>query len=148
MPEYDVLCIGNAIVDIIAQCDEAFLTDNGIIKGAMNLIDAERAELLYTRMGPASSHLQIAAVALGHQLIAPHTRDASRRFAFFDREGWSAGWDIGAGGAVQQATHPRRQRQRGGADSSRSAAPGGSARPAADYSKRQRGDGAGKAMNG
>ncbi len=42
MPEYDVLCIGNAIVDIIAQCDESFLKDNGIIKGAMNLIDAER----------------------------------------------------------------------------------------------------------
>jgi sugar/nucleoside kinase (ribokinase family) len=53
MSQYDVLCIGNAIVDIIAQCDEAFLVDNGIIKGAMNLIDAERAELLYSRMGPA-----------------------------------------------------------------------------------------------
>jgi sugar/nucleoside kinase (ribokinase family) len=53
MAEYDVLCIGNAIVDIIAQCDEAFLTENGIIKGAMNLIDGERAELLYGRMGPA-----------------------------------------------------------------------------------------------
>lgn len=53
MSQYDVLCIGNAIVDIIAQCDEAFLTNNGIIKGAMNLIDAERAELLYSRMGPA-----------------------------------------------------------------------------------------------
>jgi len=53
MPEYDVLCIGNAIVDIIAQCDEAFLETNGIIKGAMNLIDARRAELLYSRMGPA-----------------------------------------------------------------------------------------------
>ena len=53
MSQYDVLCIGNAIVDIIAQCDEAFLADNGIIKGAMNLIDAERAELLYSRMGPA-----------------------------------------------------------------------------------------------
>lgn len=53
MSQYDVLCIGNAIVDIIAQCDEAFLTDNGIIKGAMNLIDGERAELLYSRMGPA-----------------------------------------------------------------------------------------------
>ncbi|MGE0501536.1 MAG: adenosine kinase [Rhizobiaceae bacterium] len=55
MPDstYDVLCIGNAIVDIIAQCDEAFLVDNGIIKAAMNLIDAERAELLYKRMGPA-----------------------------------------------------------------------------------------------
>jgi len=53
MSQYDVLCIGNAIVDIIAQCDEAFLTDNGIIKGAMNLIDGEHAELLYSRMGPA-----------------------------------------------------------------------------------------------
>ncbi|RUU14342.1 adenosine kinase, partial [Mesorhizobium sp. USDA-HM6] len=51
MPEYDVLCIGNAIVDIIAQCDEAFLETNGIIKGAMNLIDTRRAELLYSRMG-------------------------------------------------------------------------------------------------
>lgn len=53
MRDYDVLCIGNAIVDIIAQCDDAFLVENGIIKGAMNLIDAERAELLYSRMGPA-----------------------------------------------------------------------------------------------
>ena len=53
MSQFDVLCIGNAIVDIIARCDEAFLLDNGIVKGAMNLIDAERAELLYSRMGPA-----------------------------------------------------------------------------------------------
>lgn len=53
MPNYDVLCIGNAIVDIIAQCDEAFLAENRIIKGAMNLIDTQRAELLYSRMGPA-----------------------------------------------------------------------------------------------
>jgi sugar/nucleoside kinase (ribokinase family) len=53
MPEYDVLCIGNAIVDIIAQCKEDFLEENGIIKGAMNLIDGDRAELLYSRMGPA-----------------------------------------------------------------------------------------------
>lgn len=53
MPDYDVLCIGNAIVDIIAQCDDAFLETNGIIKGAMNLIDGRRAELLYSRMGPA-----------------------------------------------------------------------------------------------
>lgn len=53
MSQYDVLCIGNAIVDIIAQCDDDFLVENRIIKGAMNLIDAERAELLYSRMGPA-----------------------------------------------------------------------------------------------
>jgi len=53
MSDYDVLCIGNAIVDIISQCDEAFLQENGIIKGAMNLVDAERSALLYSRMGPA-----------------------------------------------------------------------------------------------
>jgi sugar/nucleoside kinase (ribokinase family) len=53
MTKYDVLTIGNAIVDIIARCEEDFLLDNTITKGAMNLIDAERAELLYSRMGPA-----------------------------------------------------------------------------------------------
>lgn len=53
MAKFDVLTIGNAIVDIIARCDDAFLTENAITKGAMNLIDAERAELLYSRMGPA-----------------------------------------------------------------------------------------------
>ncbi len=53
MSRHDVLCIGNAIVDIIARCDDDFLQDNAITKGAMNLIDAERAELLYGRMGPA-----------------------------------------------------------------------------------------------
>ena len=54
MATYDVLCIGNAIVDILARTDDAFLEANGIIKGAMNLIDASRAELLYKRMGPAT----------------------------------------------------------------------------------------------
>jgi sugar/nucleoside kinase (ribokinase family) len=53
MPKFDVLTIGNAIVDIIARCEDAFLSDNAIIKGAMNLIDADRAELLYSKMGPA-----------------------------------------------------------------------------------------------
>jgi CubicO group peptidase (beta-lactamase class C family) len=36
------------------------------------------------------------AVALSHRLIARQTRDQAKRFAFFDREGWGAGWDIGA----------------------------------------------------
>lgn len=39
---------------------------------------------------------QASAVALSHQLIAKHTRDQSKRFAYFDREGWGAGWDIGS----------------------------------------------------
>lgn len=53
MAKFDVLTVGNAIVDIISRCDDKFLNDNGITKGAMNLIDAERAELLYSLMGPA-----------------------------------------------------------------------------------------------
>lgn len=53
MTRFDVLTVGNAIVDIIARCDDQFLIDNQITKAAMNLIDAERAELLYSRMGPA-----------------------------------------------------------------------------------------------
>jgi hypothetical protein len=36
------------------------------------------------------------AVALSHRMIAPHTVAQSKRFAYFDREGWGAGWDIGS----------------------------------------------------
>src|SRR5579864_3905149 len=49
----DVVGIGNPIVDVIAHADERFLAAEGFAKGAMTLIDAERAEALYRRMGPA-----------------------------------------------------------------------------------------------
>src|SRR3954464_2065529 len=49
----DVLCIGNAIVDIIADCDDAFLEREGLTKGMMRLIDAAEATRLYEHMGPA-----------------------------------------------------------------------------------------------
>lgn len=51
---FDVLTIGNAIVDIIAYAEDDFLVSEDIIKGAMNLIDVERAEHLYAAMGPAT----------------------------------------------------------------------------------------------
>ena len=51
-------------------------TDSGIIDGR--------------RVFPAE------AVAISHRLIARQTRDQAKRFAFFDREGWGAGWDIGS----------------------------------------------------
>lgn len=51
--EFDVAGIGNAIVDVIATVDDAFLTANAVEKGAMTLIDAARAEALYARMPPA-----------------------------------------------------------------------------------------------
>jgi sugar/nucleoside kinase (ribokinase family) len=49
----DVVGIGNAIVDVIAHADERFLAEESLSKGAMTLIDAERAEALYRKMGPA-----------------------------------------------------------------------------------------------
>ena len=48
----DVVGIGNAIVDVIAHADDAFLAEEGLTKGTMALIDAARAEQLYGRMGP------------------------------------------------------------------------------------------------
>lgn len=51
---YGVVGIGNAIVDIIARCDDAFLSNHGMEKGFMQLIDASRANDLYDAMGPAS----------------------------------------------------------------------------------------------
>jgi sugar/nucleoside kinase (ribokinase family) len=49
----DVLCIGNAIVDVLANATDEFLELEGLTKGSMRLIDAEEAERLYAHMGPA-----------------------------------------------------------------------------------------------
>jgi sugar/nucleoside kinase (ribokinase family) len=49
----DVLGIGNAIVDVLAQANDDFLTAQGLTKGAMTLIDDGRADDLYDAMGPA-----------------------------------------------------------------------------------------------
>ena len=51
--KYDILGIGNAIVDVLSRTDDDFLVAEDLHKGSMNLIDAERAEYLYSRMGPA-----------------------------------------------------------------------------------------------
>jgi sugar/nucleoside kinase (ribokinase family) len=50
---YDVVGIGNAIVDIIARCDEGFITKHDLAKGSMRLIDTDEANRLYAAMGPA-----------------------------------------------------------------------------------------------
>ena len=51
--KYDVVGIGNAIVDVIGRCDEAFLAKHGATKGSMRLIDTPTVQALYTDMGPA-----------------------------------------------------------------------------------------------
>src|ERR1700722_10935184 len=53
MPGFDVCAIGNALVDVIAEASEDFLRAHKIAKGAMTLVDAERAGALYDVIGPA-----------------------------------------------------------------------------------------------
>jgi adenosine kinase len=52
-PRYDVLGIGNAIVDVIARAEDDFLVAQGMHKGTMALIDEARAAAIYEAMGPA-----------------------------------------------------------------------------------------------
>ncbi len=50
-PSLDVVAIGNAIVDVLAPSDDAFLAEHALTKGGMQLIDTETAETLYANMG-------------------------------------------------------------------------------------------------
>ena len=51
-PTLDILGIGNAIVDVLARADDAFLDARGLAKGMMRLIGTEDADALYAAMGP------------------------------------------------------------------------------------------------
>ncbi len=53
MADLDVVGIGNALVDVLSQAGEDFLAAQGLIKGAMQLVDEPRARQLYAAMGPA-----------------------------------------------------------------------------------------------
>jgi len=51
--KFDTTCIGNAIVDVLAKIEDDFLLQENLVKNSMNLIDEERAEDLYSKMGTA-----------------------------------------------------------------------------------------------
>ncbi len=52
--KFDVLGIGNAIVDVLSFCEENFLTDNELTKGSMMLVDQMRSQSLYAKMGQST----------------------------------------------------------------------------------------------
>src|SRR5262249_11801497 len=52
--DFDVLGIGNAIVDVFARVEENFLVTRGLTKGMMRLIDEPEAHELYGMMGPST----------------------------------------------------------------------------------------------
>ena len=52
-PAYDVVAIGNAIVDVLSQAEDAFITETGMTKGSMQLMfSPAEADALYAKMGP------------------------------------------------------------------------------------------------
>src|SRR5689334_5699090 len=55
--QFDVLTIGNAIVDVIAPIDPTFLEREGMSEGIMHLVDAERSAYLYNRMPEAKRQI-------------------------------------------------------------------------------------------
>jgi sugar/nucleoside kinase (ribokinase family) len=55
--QFDVLTIGNAIVDVIAPIDPGFLAREGLSEGIMHLVDAERSAYLYERMPDAKRQI-------------------------------------------------------------------------------------------
>jgi len=50
----DVVGIGNALVDVLSHEDDGFIAEHDLVRGAMTLIDADRAEQLYAAMGPGT----------------------------------------------------------------------------------------------
>jgi sugar/nucleoside kinase (ribokinase family) len=55
-PSYDIVAIGNAIVDVLSPADDAFIAENGMTKGAMQLVfTTEEAEALYAKMAPGQT---------------------------------------------------------------------------------------------
>lgn len=52
-PRYDVIAIGNAVVDVIASCEDELIEELQLNRGGMTLIDEERADDLYRQMPPA-----------------------------------------------------------------------------------------------
>jgi sugar/nucleoside kinase (ribokinase family) len=70
----DVVCIGNAIVDVLTQVDEGQLSKSGMHKGTMTLIDSDRAEELYASMvdgieasGGSAANTAVGIASLGGQ---------------------------------------------------------------------------------
>ena len=51
--QFDVVGIGNALVDVIAHADDEFITKHDLVKGSMTLVDTDRALYIYEALGHA-----------------------------------------------------------------------------------------------
>jgi len=51
---FDVLALGNALVDVLVYADDDFVVRTGVERGAMTMVDAARSDEIYAEMGPAT----------------------------------------------------------------------------------------------
>ena len=72
----DVVAIGNAIVDVLARADQAFLDAHGMVKGSMQLVDEDVSEAIYADMGPATETSGGSAANTAAGLASFHSRVA------------------------------------------------------------------------
>ena len=98
-----VLTLGNAIVDIVAQADDDFLVAQGMRKGAMQLIDEDRAERIYAAMGQATvisggsgANTAVGAASLGVRaaFIGKVRDDETGRLFAHDLKSVPVGFDV------------------------------------------------------
>lgn len=79
MPEAasDIIALGDAVVDVIADCDDAFLADHALVKGSMQILDAAAADRLYAAMGMAR---ETSGGSAANSMAGAATMGASVRF--------------------------------------------------------------------
>lgn len=105
-PVYDVIAIGNAIVDVMAPCAEETIETLGMTRGGMTLVDTARAHELYDAMGPAREISGGSAANTLAGLAALGAKCAFIGQVADDQLGEVFAHDIRAGG-IAYATPPR-----------------------------------------
>lgn len=121
---FDVLTIGNAIVDVIAPIDEGFLEREGLSEGIMHLVDAERSAYLYELM--PDSKRQISGGSAGN--TAAGVAELGGKAAFVGKVADDDLGDVFANDLSRIGVHYGVERLHGGAATARSmilVSPGG-----------------------
>jgi len=72
----DVVAIGNAIVDVLARADQAFLDDHSMVKGSMQLVEQDVSDAIYADMGPGTETSGGSAANTAAGLASFHSRVA------------------------------------------------------------------------
>lgn len=105
-PTLDVVAVGNAIVDVMAPCDDARIEQLRMARGGMTVIDTDRARELYEAMGPAKEISGGSAANTLAGLAALGAKCAFIGQVADDQLGEVFAHDIRAGG-IAYATPPR-----------------------------------------